>query len=205
MICFILLGHTRGASVGILHEQSGLPKATVVRLLETLIEGGYVWKDPHQNIYLISEKVYRLSGFHNAPLIIQAARPYALDLSQRFKWPASVAVLDHDAMIILYSTMTESPISWTPSGQRLPLLTRALGKAYIAFSSPEQQRLILNLLRKSDNPENALSKQPKPLQQMLREIREKGFAERDPRLVPVVRQRSRCRLMSTVSRLERWD
>jgi IclR family mhp operon transcriptional activator len=175
-----LIGRAGEGSVRDLSEKSGLPKATVVRLLETLIEAGYVWKDSAHGEYRITDKVYQLSGSYNGPLLIQASRPRALGLTRRFKWPVSVAVLDHDAMIILYTTMTESPISWKPSGQRLPLLTRALGRAYIAFCSPEQQRLILRILRTSASPDDRIARKPGAWEQILEKVRQDGYAARDP-------------------------
>jgi IclR family transcriptional regulator, mhp operon transcriptional activator len=175
-----LIGRGSDGSVRDLSARSGLPKATVVRLLETLIEAGYVWKDPAHGEYRITEKVYQLSGSYNGPLLIQASRPQAIGLTRRFKWPVSVAVLDHDAMIILYTTMIESPISWKPSGQRLPLLTRALGRAYIGFCSPEQQRLILRILRTSTAPDDRIARKPQVCEQIFQTVRDSGFATRDP-------------------------
>lgn len=178
------LGRHSDATVSELHRNLTLAKPTVVRLLETLMEAGYVTRDEGKPGYRITDKVYGLTGFQGGPLLIQATRSHALALTRRFKWPVSIAVLDHSAMRILYSTMTESPISWMPSGRQLPLLTRALGRAYLAYCSDEQQKLLLRIISKSENPEDRLVKVPRYWRTTINRVRNDGFAERDPTVEP---------------------
>ena len=107
-----LINRDRGSSIAELHRDSRLPKPTLVRLLETLCAAGYVAKERGRKEYRVTYLVERLSvGFYGSPLIVEAARADALDLTQRLKWPITVAVLDNDAMVVLYSTVPESPMA----------------------------------------------------------------------------------------------
>ena len=81
------------ATVGELHRRTGLPKPTIVRLLETLIEAGYVTRDERMRGYLVTSQVTQLSsGFHGAPMVIEAARPWATALTRQIKWPCAVCL-----------------------------------------------------------------------------------------------------------------
>jgi IclR family mhp operon transcriptional activator len=184
----VILNQHNGANIRRLSDETGLPKATTVRLLQTLMEAGYVGQDSNRGEYYVTSAVYRLCrGFWTASLLVGAARPYAAELTRRLKWPISVAVPDEDAMVIAFSTIQESPISWRPpaADRRLPVLTRGHGKAYLAFCSPEQQRLMIGVLSGSKNPEDALARNPAALNSMLNEIRKNGYAERNKEAEPI--------------------
>lgn len=70
------LNRQRVSSVRHLHGATGLPKPTIVRLLDTLIALGYVVNDRRQGGYQVTSLVRSLSaGFHGDPLVVEAARP----------------------------------------------------------------------------------------------------------------------------------
>src|SRR5262245_62289144 len=136
------LNRQRITSVQHLHATTGLPKSTIVRLLETLCLLGYVRNDPRQGGYQITSGVRSLSaGFHGDPLVVEAARPWAIEFTRRFKLPIGIAVFDRDTMVVRYSTTLDSPISpfHATINMKLRMLTRAMGRAYLAFC-PEVER-----------------------------------------------------------------
>lgn len=182
-----LINRDRGSSIAELHRNVGIPKPTLVRLLETLSTAGYVTKDKGRKEYRVTHLVERLSvGFYGSPLIVEAARDAALDLTQRLKWPITVAILDNDAMVVLYSTVPESPMSpgRPPAFSRYRLLTRAHGKAFLAFCSDEQRKLIVASLLKSKHPEDLLANSPQNINRIIAQTRKLGYAFRDPRVEP---------------------
>ena len=86
-------------SVAMLHQTTGLPKSTIVRLLETLIEKGYVINDTRQGGYQVTSLVQSLScGFHGDPLVVEAGRAWLIEFTRSHKWPASIALYDYDAV-----------------------------------------------------------------------------------------------------------
>ena len=170
-----------------IHELTGLPKPTIVRLLETLVATGFVSNDPHHGGYQVTSLVTSLSaGFHGDVIAVEAARPWALRLTQRFLWPVGVAVLDKDAVKVRFSTVFESPISpfHATINMRLSLVSRALGRAYLAYCPDAERELLINILSTSKNPEDAPAKNPQRLDAIIRLIRRQGFAERDPTVLP---------------------
>jgi IclR family transcriptional regulator, mhp operon transcriptional activator len=175
------------ATIGELHACTKLPKPTIVRLLETLMAEGFVSHDENLGGYHITSHVSVLSsGFHGAPLIVEAARPWAIDLTRRLKWPVGVAVLDRDAVVIRFSTIPNSPVSpfHATLNMRLSLISRALGRAYLAYCPREEREVLVRLLASSRNPEDRPRDLPKVVAGLIKSVRTAGFAERDPHVEP---------------------
>lgn len=182
-----LLNRRRFNTIGDLHQRSGLPKPTLVRILETLIKAGYVSSDPRQGGYQVTSMVTSLSsGFHGDHLAVEAGRAWAIQLTRQLLWPVALAVLDQDACVVRFSTVPDSPISpfHATINMRLSLVSRALGRAYLAFCPDGERDILLNILGKSQDPEDAMSQHPDQLAKLLDTIRAQGFAERDPGVHP---------------------
>jgi IclR family mhp operon transcriptional activator len=186
-----------------LHARTGLPKPTLVRILKTLEEAGYVENDTRQGGYQVSAMVTSLSsGYHKGPLVVEAGRAWALAITRKHKWPIAIALPDYDSMIVRFSTVPDSPISPFHStvNRRLQMLTRGMGLAYIAFIEQDEFELLLEVLMKSADPEDGLSHHPDGVRRMLAQIRKAGYATRssmvEPRnsntiAVPIISQQKR--------------
>jgi len=186
-----------------LHARTKLPKPTLVRILRTLEEAGYVENDARQGGYQVSALVTSLSsGFHKGPLVVEAGRAWAVAITRKHKWPVAIALPDYDGMVVRFSTVPDSPISPFHStvNRRLCLLTRGLGLAYVAFLEKDEFDLIIDVLKKSDDPENALSHHPEELSRIVEQVRKAGYATRsslvEPRnsntiAVPIISQEGR--------------
>jgi IclR family mhp operon transcriptional activator len=175
------------SSVRHLHQVTGLPKPTIVRLLDTLIALGYVVNDRRQGGYQVTSLVRSLSaGFHGDPLVVEAARPFAIAFTRKHQWPIAVAVLDRDAVVIRFSTIPESPVSpfHATVNNRLQLMSRALGRAYLAFCPASERNLLLRMLATSRDPEDELARNHAAALTLLAMIRRAGFAERSATVEP---------------------
>jgi IclR family mhp operon transcriptional activator len=181
------LNKQRVTTVGELHRRTGLAKPTIVRLLETLMAEGFVASDASHGGYQVTSQVMTLSsGFHGAPMVIEAARPWAIDLTRRLKWPVAVAVLEKDAVVVRFSTIPDSPVSpfHATINMRLSLISRGLGRAYLAYCPKEERALLLRMLAQSQDPEDRPDNLPDVVRAMVRSIRARGYAERDPSVEP---------------------
>jgi IclR family mhp operon transcriptional activator len=181
------LNRQKVASIKQLHDATGLPKPTIVRLLKTLTARGYVANDHRQGGYSVTSQVRALScGFHGDPLVVEAGRAWAIDLTRQFKWPVAIAVLEEDAMTVRFSTIPDSPISpfHGTVGLRLSLVSRSLGRAYLAFCPAAERNILLQMLASSKDPEDAPARRPATLLRSLQSIRSQGYAERDPAVEP---------------------
>lgn len=174
------------STVDTLHRQTGIPKPTIVRLLQTLDADGLVRRAPQYGAYQLTSAVTELaSGYHGEPRIVEASAAVADGLTREWRWPVSVAVPDGDAVVVRYSTIPDSPLSFFHStiNMRLSLLNQALGRAYLAHCDPDSQEALIALLTQGqaeDPPPGGADE----IRQMLGQVRAQGYALRDPRVRP---------------------
>jgi IclR family mhp operon transcriptional activator len=181
------LNRHRVASILMLHRATGLPKSTIVRLMKSLCAMGYAVNDRRQGGYAVASRVMSLSnGFHGDPLVVEAARPWALAFTAQYHWPLAIGVLDVTSVMVRFSTIPDSPVSpfHGTINMHLSLLRRALGRAYLAFCPAEERSMLLDLLARSKEPEDGLIVDRKRTLSLLASIRKQGFAERDPTVEP---------------------
>ncbi|GGH61771.1 DNA-binding transcriptional regulator [Frigidibacter albus] len=182
-----ILNRQRVSTIDHMHRLTSLPKPTIVRLLETMMAAGYVARDTRGKGYQVTSQVSELScGFHGAPQVVEAGRPWAQELTRMFSWPAAIAVLDRNAMLVCYTTSGDSPIApyhgliYT----RLGLITKALGRAYLAFCPAEERKLIYRLLATSPHPDEDQMAAPEAIEAMICMTRKQQFAERQRAVRP---------------------
>ena len=181
------LNRQRITSVQHLFQVTGLPKSTIVRLLETLRILGYVTNDPRQGGYQVTSGVRSLStGFHGDPLVVEAARPWAIEFTRQFKLPIGIGVFDQDTMVVRFSTTLDSPISpfHATINMKLRMLTRAMGRAYLAFCPAAEREYILDVLASSEHPEDQAARCLDDVLEIIARVRRNGFAERSPTVEP---------------------
>lgn len=175
------------SSIEYLHNSTGLPKPTLVRFLKTMVNAGYVTNDRLQAGYQLTSLVTSLSsGYHGDPLVVEAGRAWALNLTNQLKWPVSIAVLEDNAVIVRLSTVAESQISpfHATINMRLGLFSRGLGRAYLAFCSDEQIEAFVQVVENNDEEEAQYIPRPKVLQKLVETIREDGYARRNSKAEP---------------------
>lgn len=175
------------STIARLHAGTGLPKPTLVRILRTLEAAGLVEHDDRLSGYQVTAEVTSLSaGYHKAPMVVEAARPWCIALTRRHHWPVAVALYDGDAVVVRFSTVPDSAMSPFHStlNLRLPLLTRGLGLAYLGFCPRSEQELILGILRNAGDPEHGLAHHPEAVRRLLDQVRADGYATRSPDVEP---------------------
>ena len=174
------------ASVHAIYEETGFPKPTIVRMLETLSAEGYIARDNMCGGYWVTSRVNELtSGSRGTPRVIEAARPLAIDLTRRIKWPIGIGVVDGDAIAIKFWTGAISPWAHTNTvlGLRPDLLTSAMGRAYLGFCPEADRERHIKQLRA--DPARAFGeKDERQFRVLLARIRADGFAMRDPKTKP---------------------
>jgi len=175
-------------SIHWLHNATGIPKPTIVRLLQTLETRNIVRHPPQYGNYMLAGAATSLcSGYHGTPRIVEASADLLDEFTDRFRWPAALALYDHDAMVVRYSTIPHSPLSLQHStiNLRLSLTGRALGRAYLAFCRPEDRMAIIQIIAQSKNPEDGPARVPAILTRELEQIARDGYALRAPGVRPV--------------------
>lgn len=176
----------RIASVTGIFEETGFPKPTIVRMLETLMAEGYVARDNMCGGYRVTHRVHELnSGYEGISQVIEISRPLAVDLTRRIKWPIGIGVIDGDAIALQFWTGAISPWAHTNTvlGLRPDLVTSAMGRAYMAFCSDDERDSRIDWMR-SDPRREFTESNERCFRALLAQIRKDGYAIRDPRTKP---------------------
>ena len=168
-----------GATVSEVAQEIRLPRTTVYRILETLCNAGFVFRDAADDRYRLTILVRALSGgFADEAWVTQIAKPFIHDLCREIVWPVSIATLSGTAMLVRESTDHSSPLAIErySAGFRAPLLTTAAGRVYLANSQAPQREALIEVLARSNKEEDKPARARAELQRMLGDIRSAGFA-----------------------------
>lgn len=174
------LNRQNGGTVLDLVGATGLPRATIYRLLETLASGGYVAKDPADNRYRLTLQVRALAdGFTDEAWVTQIATPLIEALYLDIVWPTAVATVAGTEMVVRYSTDLKSPLAMerSPVGFRVPILTTAVGLAYLAHCGEAERRTILDALGRVGPPDGP-ARNGAAVERLLAETRARGYGTR---------------------------
>lgn len=162
-------------------HHTGLPKATVLRLLESLRQAGYLTFDTDARTYQVGLRALALSNnVSYEDTLLNVARPIMERLREKLGWPSDLAVFQHDKMVILDTNRQPGVLSSNRSiGSRVPMLASATGRAYLAARPVEDRRRILDLLHDSTDPFERLARDPAAVERLLEETERRGYALSD--------------------------
>ena len=174
-----VLNLRNGATVSEVAQEIKLPRTTTYRILETLSHAGYVYRDATDDRYRLTIMVRGLSdGFDDEAWVTAIARPYINELGKEVVWPVAVASLSGMSMMVRESTDHRSPLAVErfSAGFRVPILTTAAGRVYLAFTQAQQRESLLEILSRSTREEDKLAKSRPEVQKILNEVRAQGYA-----------------------------
>ncbi|HEY6455695.1 MAG TPA: helix-turn-helix domain-containing protein [Steroidobacteraceae bacterium] len=174
-----VLNRRNGATVSEVTSAIKLPRTTTYRILETLSEAGYVYRDPADDRYRLTLMVRGLAdGFDDEAWITQIGRPCINDLCQKIVWPVTLLSPSGTSMMIRDTTDHASPLAVERfnAGFRLPLLMSASGRVYLAFCRPEHRDALLDILSRSPREEDKLARSRDEVEKILEQARELGYA-----------------------------
>jgi IclR family mhp operon transcriptional activator len=169
-----------GATVSEIAHEIRLPRTTVYRILETLCESGFAFRDTADERYRLTVSVRGLSsGFEDDAWMTQGARSVIHTLGREIIWPVSLATPSGNGMLVRETTDHSTPLAIDrySAGMRAPLLTSAAGRAYLAFCPATERERLLDALAQSNKEDDKLAKGPRAdLLRTLSDIKLQGYA-----------------------------
>lgn len=128
------------ANVSSLARTAGLPRATALRMIQTLEQEGFLLRVPGDDRVLLGPELLRLARGTDEQLLLQeASRPIIGDLVAALRETATLAVVAPDGGLDIVSQVDAPaqlrPRSWV--GQRFPLHASASGKVLLASYDDE--------------------------------------------------------------------
>lgn len=172
----------RGPStVGELHQATSIAKPTIVRMLETLVHAGYVDVLAIDRRYQVTARVLQLSnGYELQQQLLKLARPILNQYRTQVGWPIELSVFDLDAMVILDTSREPDTFSVNrKTGSRLPVLSSALGRAYLSALSDEQLSQTLATLFARERDESLEPMRREDVIDLIQSCRMRGYGYAD--------------------------
>jgi IclR family mhp operon transcriptional activator len=167
----------KSVSIKTIHEGTGLHKATITRMLETLMDSGYVAKTARSTYVPTGRTLLLSQGYNLASRVGDIAGPILAEFRRSVGWPSDIALYNDDSMIVVETSRDRGPLYFKrESGYRAPMLLTSIGLAYLAFCDAERRDRIIDRLATIADPRNDLSRDRPTLNRTLAEVRAKGFA-----------------------------
>ncbi len=174
----------RAASLHDLHLATGLPKPTLIRIVATLDQRGLIWQRIADGAYLPSHLLTaRAPHAGSEERLAEAASPVLAQLCRKVNWPSILAVPRLDHMAVLETNAPKAyfhHIPLGPVGFRVNMLRSATGRAYLAFCNASEREALLQRLRASHEPGNAIARDAALVERLLDETRRMGYGLRVP-------------------------
>jgi DNA-binding IclR family transcriptional regulator len=170
-------------------KKTGLPRTSVHELLGTLVAREYLQKDEVTGTFRLGVRLLQLGNAYSARFdMLSAANDVARDLAARSGETVSVALLEGGDVFYLAKIESRDTLRLPSSiGQRLPANVTGLGKALLAYASPQSLRTRFpepdNLPRMTEKSIGTLAE----LEPELARIREQGVAFENEESTPNIR------------------
>ena len=126
-----------------LASELDMQKSSVHRVLQTLIDAGFVTRDPTTDLYVATLKIWELgSAVASALPIKRLAATALLELHRRTGETVSLSILDGDDVLYLDKILAPRPMGFTTrAGSRVAAPMTAGGRAMLALE-PDPEAII---------------------------------------------------------------
>jgi IclR family acetate operon transcriptional repressor len=140
LVILKVLSSGEGMSLTELADATGQAPATVYRVLSTFAAHGMVEFQPAQQLWNVGPEAFRVgSAFLMRTNLVEQARGVMRDLMVETGETANLAIADGAEVVFLSQVETQKPIrAFFRLGARGPIHASGIGKALLAYASPER-------------------------------------------------------------------
>jgi DNA-binding IclR family transcriptional regulator len=161
---------------GELAERTGLSRATVSRLTQTLVDCGMLERDRSRRAYRLAAPVLSLAhAMRTGSPVLAVAGPLMRTEAEKLKINVGLAVADRDEMVYLESVRYSRRVAWrnVVAGQRVPMELTSLGRAWLAAADePVRKRLLAHFKARRGSEWIRLSRE---IAQAVTSVRDTGY------------------------------
>lgn len=171
----------RRASLAELASRAMTSKATAHRLLNTMVDLGYVERDEDTDRYALTLKLFSLGArsIQDRSDLLWAADRVMAKLSRLTGESINLGILDNIDERVVYTHKYDSHYNLSMQsvlGKRNPLHSTSLGKALLAWRDPSEIEERMSRMAFEVSAPNTI-RTPDQLRESLRRARELGYAE----------------------------
>jgi IclR family transcriptional regulator, acetate operon repressor len=169
--------HPDGASVSALARAAGLPRATALRLIQTMESEGLLLRVPEADRVLLGPELIRLAREVDMGTVLrELAGPRLGELSEELRETVTLSVAAPDGGLDLVYQVDGPqhlvPRSWL--GKRFPLHASSSGKVLLSTYDRERLERFLRGALPGLTPSTIMT--PRALRRELKQVREQGYA-----------------------------
>jgi IclR family mhp operon transcriptional activator len=179
-----VLQASQGVTLAELHDLTDVPKASLLRILKTLLEQGFIWQRMVDEAWMPSHSLAEMAGRMNRDHhLLEVASPILEALTRQIEWPSVLAVPRLSHMEVIETNATRAyfdNIRLGPMGFQVNMLRSASGRAFLAFCEQPVREAVLQTLQRSDRKGDRLARSPEYVEAALAETQAQGFGLRDP-------------------------
>lgn len=130
-----------GATVTELAADSDLDKGTVSRLLGTLRDAGWAYQSPEDRRYRLAGKALALSHDYTNRVDLRAlAMPLLAELRDEWNETVHLGVVEGNEVVYVERLAPTAAVQvFSIVGQRMPIASTAMGRAYLSALPPEER------------------------------------------------------------------
>jgi IclR family mhp operon transcriptional activator len=164
---------------GALSALSGIDRSSTYRLLNTLVDSGYVLKRSDDGSFALTSKINLIAdGFTQTERICQVVAPHLHALTKEILWPSDFAILLRGEVKIVESTHRMSPMSIHRAmiGKERSLTRSALGQAILSALSDDELDITINVVTKLGGADSIGVRNRTILTKTAGEVRARGYA-----------------------------
>ena len=171
------IANYQGAGVSQISRELSLNKSTVFSILKTFVNLGYLYKNEINGNYQLTYRIQSLAlKSEKADSFISFANPILRQLQKKYK--ETIHFVSSSRVSVIYIGKFESTKAiriHTDIGVEMPLHCTAVGKTILAWRSKESINDYAEMTGLPMLTSNTITELA-PLQEELREVREKGYA-----------------------------
>ena len=171
-----------------LADRTGLSRATVSRLTQTLVGSGMLQVDPRSRAFRLAPAVLSFAhAMRTGSSVLAIAAPHMREAAESNKINVGLAAPDRDEMVYLESIRynRRPSLRSVVSGQRVPMELTSLGRAYLASAPDAKRKALLAHFRQTKAAHWAVLQAE--ITQAMKTVAEKGYcaASWQPEVVAV--------------------
>ncbi|MEX2461916.1 MAG: IclR family transcriptional regulator [Paenibacillaceae bacterium] len=172
----LLSQYPNGLNIKEISEQLSFPQSSTFNLVQTLSVSGYLTQTQVKK-YKLGPKLIQIGVQAMESLDLSSeAQPYLAQLMEKVNETVFMAVVSGKELVYVFKLDSNRSIRTSAQiGSSKPLYCTGLGKAYLAFTAPEErERLLADIEMTAITPKTITERQT--LEDQLKQFREMGFS-----------------------------
>jgi DNA-binding IclR family transcriptional regulator len=162
----------------------GLNKTTTYRMVNTLVELGYLHREPQGKLLRPGFQALCLANdLLRSSDVVDMIKPLIDEVHRRYNITVDAALYQPDALIIAYRREANETLTYRLPTMHRELHSTSLGKAFLAYQPREKMLAILDRVPRTRRTDKTITERQAVLDE-LEATRRRGYAKSDEEYVP---------------------